>query len=410
VRPIFSERRGRAQALDIAGRIERLARTHAEAGRTPQAQDLFDIAEEWYGRARRPEKQAEMLAESAASWAAQGDRSDSGILQQHCYSTALKLYFTVPSAYRTPHRVEEAIDGLRTKLAAAGRQALGEMRTITAPPIDLSDFADEAVKLVQGLEPLDALLTFCEMHPLPSRAEHYEQAEQLVAGSLLGQLFGGTTLAADGRAVARRDAASSGAAAQAAQIAAEAMKSCLQTTALITAGMVLPALDVMQLECHFTPLDFYEIVRRSPLVPRERQDLVAKGLYAGYCRDFVQALHLLVPQFEHMVRVALKDAGAHTTTHEDGIDMEIGLSALIEKPQMLEVFGEDLTFTIRVLMCSQEGPNFRNAIAHGLADSALCQSPYGVFVWWLLLRLVTQGFVLALRAEMQTSDTNASTA
>ena len=71
-----------------------------------------------------------------------------------------------------------------------------------------------------------------------------------------------------------------------------------------------------------------------------------------------------MPQFEHVVRQALKGAQAITATHEDGIDMEVALSALTERSQMNEVFGEDMTFAIRCLMCVQGAPNLRNAVAH----------------------------------------------
>lgn len=296
--------------------------------------------------------------------------------------------------------MEEIIAELRVKLATAGRLALGEMRGIPGPRIDLTDFVRHAVQRVQGKTPMNALLAFCTLHPFPKRESLYQEAQQLVNQSLVGRLFGGVTLAGDGRAIARRFGADNGAAAEASQVAARATKACCEIAAMTAYGMIRPALQAMQLESYLTPLDFLHLAANAGLVPRDRVDVVAKGLYAGYCGDYVQAIHILVPQFEHMVRVALQDAGAHTTTHDaDGLDMEAGLSTLVQRPQMIEVFDDDLTFTIRSIMCEQEGPNLRNAVAHGMADSSLCEGEHGVYAWWLILRLIVESFTADLRHE-----------
>jgi len=86
----------------------------------------------------------------------------------------------------------------------------------------------------------------------------------------------------------------------------------------------------MQQEFNLGFVDFLELARLAPLVPRDRADMVAQGLHAGWRRDYVQAVHILVPQFEHMVRTSPKAAGAHTTTHDaEGLDTEIGLLSCI---------------------------------------------------------------------------------
>jgi hypothetical protein len=74
--------------------------------------------------------------------------------------------------------------------------------------------------------------------------------------------------------------------------------------------------------------------------------------------------------------------------------MEVGLSSLVELPQMAEVFGEDLTFAIRALMCEQTGPNLRNAVAHGLGDDSLYRSPPAIYAWWLILGMVVQKYLV----------------
>jgi hypothetical protein len=394
VRPLYAEGCAVGEAENIAAQYEKLGHARMKTGRPSEAQDFFDMGERWYERARQPDKQAEMLALAAASWAAQGDANGSAIARHHFYTKAIAVYRDVPARYRNQHCVDAVIDALRAKLAVAGSQALGEMKPIKGATIDLTDLVSQAISLVQGKAPMDALLAFCDLHPLPNKARLLKQSEELLAQSIVGRLFGAVSFSGDGRAIAKHDGAMDGANAHAAAVTAGAVKDCVRRTAMIAHGMIEPALDVMQIESLLTPLDFYSLSSYSPFVPRDRADLVAKALYAGYCRDFEQAIHILVPQFEHMVRMTLKEVGSHTTTHDsDGIDMETGLSTLIDRPQTVEVFGDDLTFTIRAIMCEQEGPNLRNAVAHGLANSALCNGNHGVYAWWLVLRLVTQSFV-----------------
>jgi hypothetical protein len=50
---------------------------------------------------------------------------------------------------------------------------------------------------------------------------------------------------------------------------------------------------------------------------------VAQGFHAAYQRDYVTALHILLPQFEDIVRALLTAAGVLTTGTDDiGITME----------------------------------------------------------------------------------------
>ncbi|WP_036177456.1 DUF4209 domain-containing protein [Massilia sp. 9096] len=402
VRPLYVEKRAVAQAPRIAGELERVGRERLAAGCSADAEGFLDEAGKWYERARLSEKQTEMQALIGASLAAQADASPSAIARQEFLTRAIKAYRDVPGPHRAAHGVEDIIADLRAKLAAAGRLALGEMRVAQGPRINLTDAVREAVRRVQGKTLLKALLAFCTLQPFPRRDELVQDAQALLAQSFVGRLFGGVTFAGDGRAVARRAGADSGLEAEAAQVESRAIRGCCDMVAMTAYGMIRPALEAMQLECYLTPLDFEHLAGNAGIVPRDRADVVAKGLYAGYCGDYVQSIHILVPQFEHMVRVALQDAGAQTTTHDaNGLDMEIGLSNLVERPQMTEVFGEDLTFTVRSLMCEQEGPNLRNAVAHGMADSALCNSVHGVYAWWLVLRLVVTSFVTNLPEEQE---------
>jgi hypothetical protein len=102
-----------------------------------------------------------------------------------------------------------------------------------------------------------------------------------------------------------------------------------------------------------------------------------------------------------MVRFHLKAAGVKTTNlDEDGIENENGLSRLAGFPETAKIFGDDLAFEIKALFCDPRGPNLRNEAAHGLLDYDASESIYGVYAWWLTLKVVFSTFWNAMRSTV----------
>ena len=101
-----------------------------------------------------------------------------------------------------------------------------------------------------------------------------------------------------------------------------------------------------------------------------------------------------------MVRYHLKAAGACTTVlDKDGTEAEINLGALLDKPEALLVFGEDLVFEMRAMFCESRGPNFRHHLAHGLLEDRDFETAFAVYAWCLALRLVFNVFWNSQRKE-----------
>lgn len=395
LRPLQAEGLAKNEAKRIASALEEIARRQLRDGDPFSTLQFAECAQLWFSRARDDERRAAAQILVAESWIAQGDKDGSGISRQHCYAKAIDAYQRVSARYREQYGSATAIAELRARLPAAGMDMLAQMRTFSRS-FDISDLVAEAVAKVQGLSPSEALFAFGQIAPLPTLNALREEANIPLSG--ISALFASTNVDEDGRVIAHVDGVDD-AESRERRLGAEMITACVRRADISARALIDPALDVIRQQCNLGPYDFFEIARLSTLVPGDRADLVAKGLYAGYCRDFVQALHILLPQFEHMVRIVLKDAGALTTSRQDGIEMELGLSSLVELPEMKQRFGEPLTFTIRSLMCKPIGPNLRNKIAHGLAGANLCNSGYGVYTWWLILALVLQGFHMMMRAE-----------
>ncbi len=158
---------------------------------------------------------------------------------------------------------------------------------------------------------------------------------------------------------------------------------------LAVQGAILPALDAISLDHRLSEASFIALAQRSPAVPEGRERIFGRGLCAGYRRDFAVAVHLLAPQIEHLVRAHVVAAGGETRKLDaSGIETEIGLSALMDLPEVAKVFGETLAFELQAVFCDAAGPNLRNSLAHGLLDDDEMFSAASVYAWWLSLRLI----------------------
>lgn len=387
---------GRTHRLDMARKLEALARQFDGEGDLHRAREYFSAATEWYRAISDKAKAAEMTVAVAEGWvkeavARTASESPSHMVAASFYENAIQTYRTIPRAERSEHRVDERIAELRVYLNDSGERALGEMGLIQTPGVDITQLVENARKSVAGKSAQDALLAFVHLCNGANVEELRNSALERIRQFPLQSLFAATVISRDGRVIAKRPAMSLGAEEtedDEIAIRAEMIRDYGILVSLVVQGDILPALEVLLLEHRLREVDFIALARSSPIVPKDRAVLFGKALFAGYERNFVTALHLLVPQMEHLVRVHLKQAGATTTNiDKDGIQNENGMSTLMELPETVQVFGKDLAFELSSLFCDAFGPNLRNELAHGLLDEDVFNTPFAIYAWWLALRL-----------------------
>lgn len=398
----------RDRRADIAQRLETLAREFDGEGDLHRAREYFSAASDWHRRSGDESKAAEMTVAGAEGWVKEAIARTSSNAPSHMvaasfYENAIQTYRTVPRAERAAYRVDERIAELRTHLNDTGEKALGEMGTISTPGVDISQLVENARKAVSGKSPIDALKAFANLHRGARADELRSNALDRMRQFPLQSLFAATVMSRDGRVIAKRPAMSLGGEATDSDeiaIRAEMVRDYGILVSIVVQGDIWPALETMLLEHRLRESDFVELARQSPIVPKGRESLFGKALFQGYERDFICALHLLIPQIEHMVRSHLKQAGAKTTNlDKDGIENENGMSTLMDLPETESVFGPDLAFELRTLFCDAFGPNLRNELAHGLLDEDACHSPFAIYAWWLGLRLVFNTWWNAARKD-----------
>lgn len=406
----------RTHRTDVARKLEALAREFDGEGDLHRAREYFSASEGWYKGISDDTKAAEMTALVAEGWvkeavARASSENPSYMVAASFYENAIQTYRSIPRSERAVHRVDERIAELRAHLTESGENALGEMGVISTRGVDITQLVETARKSVTGKPATEALLAFVNLHRGANFNELRNSALERMRKFPLQSLFAATVMSRDGRVIAKRPAMSlNGGLTEDDEIAirAEMIRDYGILVSVVVQGNVWPALEVLLLEHRLREADFVGLANQSPIVPKERAGLFGKALFAGYDRDFVSALHLLIPQIEHMVRVHLKQAGAKTTNlDKDGIENENGMSTLMDLPEAEQVFGKDLVFEFKTLFCDAFGPNLRNELAHGLLDEDACHSPHAIYAWWLGLRLVFNTWWNAARSPDLNADDEA---
>jgi len=404
---------GKSNALDIAQKLESLARTFEGYGNLRMARDYFEKSSKWYEFVGDKTKSTEMtichaeaFVKEAIARTATGQPSN--MVAASFYEKAIQILRKIPKAERSSLMVDERIAELHKLLNEAGQLSLNEMSVISSDGIDITQMVEAAKSAVSEKATIDALKEFANIFLGMRISEMQDSAIKQLKQHPLASLIGVTNLSREGRVISKTkginfDETLDG---NHPNVQAMVMRNHGINLTLIVQGNVLPALEILHLEHRIREVDFLSIVKQSPIVPPGREVIFAKGLYSGYDHDYVTALHLLSPQIENLVRYHLKNAGAKTSTLDScGIENENGLSTLVALPDMKTVFGDDLTFEIKALFCDPIGANLRNEIAHGLVDYNDCNSVHGVYAWWFTLRLVFNTFWNAARQECESGNT-----
>lgn len=401
---------GSSRQSEIAKKLEALAKHHEAEGDLHRAREYFDVSAGWFQKCGDSAKAIEMTVCVAEDWVKEAIARMSSQQQSHMaaalfFERAVHKYRSIPKAERDSHNVDKRIAELRAQMNVAGAKSLGEMQAVELPSIDIVKLVEKARSTVSGKSAVDALAAFTNISSGAQASQLREFSEKMLSKHPLQALFSSTHLSRDGRVIARQSGivpSDPAAPENEERVWGEMIKQHDIGIGLYVRGQILPALEVLHIEHRLREADFVGIASQSPIVPPGRERLYGKALFAGYDRDFVSALHLLIPQIEHMVRWHLKGRGVKTTTLDSqGIENEIGLSALMDLQESTKVFGEDLAFEIKALLCHPVGPNLRNELAHGLLDYDACESIYAVYAWWLNLKIV---FNAAMRAGNQPAE------
>jgi hypothetical protein len=365
------------------------------------ARSYFELASKKYQQCADEKGWLESLIAIAECFELEADSrsSDSNLAANSFYENAIQAYRGIPTKHRDSNGIEGKITTIRTKITQSGKASLGEMSLLKMSKIDISDMANSSIKYVSGKHsPEEALMYFTSLFKGPEYEKLAANAKESMKRSLFSSLFGANHMSSDGRVIAKTPAMNLDAGEDDPANQAALHKQIQQQFSIevqfVVEGQILPALRQLLMEHRFTKELMVAICHQSPIVPNCRENLLGYALWLGFEHEFGSAIHLLCPQIEHIVRSQLKEADAHTSNIDKyGIENENGLGTLMELPDALRIFGEDLAFEIKSVFTESLGFNLRNNVAHGLLDDNASSSISTIYAWWMILRLIIRSII-----------------
>lgn len=272
--------------------------------------------------------------------------------------------------------------------------------------IDLSLFIKKSISTITGKNLKDAIHTLAFGIGIPKK-ETIKQQTQNNQSPLL-RFISREIIDDNGRTIARNSPSFSDDGKEGEKALEEDMFSYVKLErSLKVEGFIKPSLYQLNLEHRICEADLNFIVKNNAFIPEDRKELFKKGLLAGFNSDFIVATHILGMQIENSIRWVLNNEGVITTSlSSEGIQEEIDLNRILDFPELIQIFGDDLIFDLKGLLINRFGENLRNRIAHGLISSNELSSSASIYFWWLTLRICAFSQIqLDLSAKEGVTDT-----
>ncbi|GAA1854690.1 DUF4209 domain-containing protein [Myceligenerans crystallogenes] len=400
----------RVPATDGLALLERLAAL-AEARSGGEERDLLEAAKAWAQRLRKEETRADLLYSIVQSWMAESEEHARGerpsaMLAARCLEQALQTFRKIPRKERERLGIADLELQLRARHKTATSSINDELTAIrTEFPADGEKMAEHTRQRIAGCDRGDVLVVLGTLFPARPYAELFDVAQATEEGSI-SSLFESVSLTPEGRKarVTRADDEIHGVRAPVWRVMERAFN--LMAALTVREGLA-PALAVVQAEHALREQDFADLVAECGQVPADHRYLFTHGLWCIYKGDIAAGIHILVPQIEAFVRTHLQFHGVATTTidKEDSVENEVGLSTLVRKDEMEQVFGPDLTLYFRMMFEGPAGLNVRNTVAHGVLTDDAVETVTNLFVWWFALYLVTMPVAVRRRTRSDVGST-----
>ena len=369
----------------VAEKLENFADTFAKEGEFIAAIDYYQESQKWYKKLKNSRKIAEIALKIANVLIEKTKVSDS-ISSKIDLEQALKELRSIPAKDRNELGIDQKIDEIRKLMGQNNQDIISEMSLIAADKIDISRYQNNAKLVVKGKRLSEAVLCLANITANPLYENIKKSSENLLKKSLFSNFITQIYVDADGRKLSQITTKDD-------RLKHEMYQQYKLLVKVAGDGRILPTFWQI-LEEHRVSMHFiYDICRNSSVVPADRVDIWAQGLYYGFDRNFLVSSYLLIPQIEHLARILLQQEKIPTTTIDEyGIESEKSINSLLQEPKIYELLGRDLTEELKFLLTEPMGLNYRNKICHGLVSES--PNSADVYIWWLCLKLVVNNCVL----------------
>jgi len=314
------------------------------------------------------------------------------------YSLATKYYRAIPNNERHSRGVDKVLEELPFQQRLAGRKLARQISWINS--VSERDYlvdnpeTHELYKRIFATQdhPGQILVLAAQLFVFPNYEKLRANASESLNSHFFSSLMGSAKYASDGRQEAQINSpglildGSDDVENNINQKISENHRMYMQN---LIANMILPGIQATIISNNFTKQQVHDICRQSVVLRSDRLSNATSALYSGLQLRFSESLHLCVPLLENIVRDVLRSQGKETSRiTENGVQIEHGLSGLIESGQMEPIFGKNITFSIWSYFTNHMGPNLRNEIAHGLANDISSKNLNSIYAWWFLVWVI----------------------
>lgn len=130
-----------------------------------------------------------------------------------------------------------------------------------------------------------------------------------------------------------------------------------------------------------------DIIGHCPAFIPRNLPMIEKSLDAYYANDYIQFMHLIIPQIEGAIRnyVAIKGESTYSSKNINGGYSFITFEGVLRKKCIVEIENGDLAYHLMAVFTDSHGLNLRNDIMHGMAPISYFSFPYADIVFHSLM-------------------------
>lgn len=361
-----------------------------------KARDFYEQSIYWHQNSKDKEKEVKSIISVGRCFKLEAmqkanNNNPNFFIGVNHYEKAIQYLRKVPKSERHKFNIEEEIKDIQQLLNESGIKTLDQLPKI---PISFNpqDMIYEAQNHIRGKTGIEALIALGSLLPFFNVKKATEDALNKIRIFPFSAMCDDILLNPDGRVASKTEGIIFGSipSVDQAKVHSIILRNYNNHCLISTQGMILPSIDFINIYCGIKEQDIMKVCMESRLLPSGNEYLIAKGIFAGFNQDFIQSSHILIPQVENIVRTQMKAHGIITTQlDKHGIETEKSLNTLIQEPEIINIFGINLSFELSALFCDSRGGNLRNNLAHGLFSIRESYSVYSIYSWWLFVKLVT---------------------
>lgn len=377
------------QILEVAKKLELFAEKSEKVIGFWKARLYYHSAKNWYERINNRDNVNKLIEKMAESFVNEAKHVDSNIARAKFYENAIQEYRSIPVKDRVILNIDNRINEIYQQMVNSNNLIRNEMHSLKTDCIDISELVLNSIEEIRDKNIDEALLSFVDITYTSDFNKLRKTSEERLNSSL-SRLFETIHYSEDNRVIAKTSGGlqNSGKDYEH-QVEAQIQKEYSLDIEFAIKGCIYPAFEQFIFEHRVTKEYIQTICLNSSIIPRDRVLIWTEGLYFGFEKNFLVSTHLLIPQIEHLIRVVLKQNGIKTTILEtNGIEVEKGLSTLLEDSQLEEFVDKNIVFELKFLLTKSIGYNLRNNVAHGLSSYNIFLSTQSMYLWWFILKLV----------------------